>query len=178
MSRKCSYAAWKTHQFYLQITHQGRGKLPEFGKRNTCHHLGNGMFPLLSIWQGIHPRNWSEASHLIYKKHIVDVSPWIQRLLICSLLYDFQVVYVPSKNITVADALSHVSPRKGKESEENFIKLPIIIVNLEFLHPVNHLVDRWIHLLGLNPVSNSHSCWGRLQLKGTDGFLIAGINFH
>ena len=43
--------------FCLQITHQGRGKLPEFGKRNTCHHLRNGTFPLLSIRQGIHPRN-------------------------------------------------------------------------------------------------------------------------
>ena len=37
-------------------------KLPEFGKRNTCHHLSNGIFPLLSIWKGIHPRNWLEAS--------------------------------------------------------------------------------------------------------------------
>ena len=66
----------------------------------------------------------------IYKKHIVDVSPWIQRLIICSLPYDFQVVYVPGRNIPVADALSCVSPGKGKESEENFIELSIIVVNL------------------------------------------------
>ena len=67
----------------------------------------------------------------IYKKYIVDVSPWIQRLTIHSLPYNFQVVYVPGKNIPVADALSHVSPRKRKENEneKNFIKLPIIMVN-------------------------------------------------
>ena len=55
----------------------------------------------------------------IYKKYIVDVSPQTQRLIIHSLPYDFQVVYVPSKNIPVADALSDVSPGKGKDSEEN-----------------------------------------------------------
>ena len=66
----------------------------------------------------------------IYKKHIVDVSPWIQKLIICSLPYNFQVVYVPHKDIPVSDALSHISPGKGKENEKNFIKLPIIMVNL------------------------------------------------
>ena len=66
----------------------------------------------------------------IYKKHIVDVSPWIQRLIICSLPYNFQVVYVPGRNMPVSDALSHVSTGKGKESEENFIHLLIIMVNL------------------------------------------------
>ena len=39
-------------------------------------------------------------------------------------------MYVPSRNIPVADALSHLSPGKGKEREENFITLPIIVVNL------------------------------------------------
>ena len=51
----------------------------------------------------------------IYKKCIVDVSPQIQRLIIHSLQYNFQAVYVPSRNIPVADALSCVSPGKGKE---------------------------------------------------------------
>ena len=46
----------------------------------------------------------------IYKKHIVDVSPQIQRLIICSLPYNFQVVYVCGRNIPAAYALSHVSP--------------------------------------------------------------------
>ena len=54
----------------------------------------------------------------IYKKHIVDVSPQIQRLIICSLPYNFQVVYVSGKNIPVVDALSCVSPGKGKEREK------------------------------------------------------------
>ena len=68
----------------------------------------------------------------ISKMHIVDVSPWIPRLIICSLPYNFQVVYIPGKNIPVADALSSVSPRKGKENEneKNFIKLLIIVVYL------------------------------------------------
>ena len=56
--------------------------------------------------------------------------PQIQRLIICSLPYNFQVVYVPGKNILVADALSHVSPGKGKGNEKNFIKLFIIMMNL------------------------------------------------
>ena len=53
----------------------------------------------------------------IYKRHIVAVSPQIQRLIFCSLPYDFEVVYVPGRNIPVADALSNFSPGKGKESE-------------------------------------------------------------
>ena len=66
----------------------------------------------------------------IYKKHVVDVSPQIQRPAIPLLPYNFQVVYVSSKNIPMADALSCVSPGKGKKNEKKFIKLPIIMGNL------------------------------------------------
>ena len=42
----------------------------------------------------------------IYQKHLVDVSPRIQRLIIRALPYNFHVVHVPGKLILMANALS------------------------------------------------------------------------
>ena len=47
----------------------------------------------------------------IYKKHMVDISPRVQRLIVRSFLYQpFTVVYKKGKDIPVADALSCVTP--------------------------------------------------------------------
>ena len=63
----------------------------------------------------------------IYKKHMVDISPRVQRLIVRSFPYlPFKVVYKKEKDIPVADALSHVTPM---DSEDN-IQLPIIAVNM------------------------------------------------
>ena len=67
----------------------------------------------------------------IYKKHMVDISPRVQRLIVRSFPYQpFNVIYKKGKDISVADALSRVTPM---DPEDN-IKLPIIAVNLITVH--------------------------------------------
>ena len=67
----------------------------------------------------------------IYKKHMVDISPRVQRLIVRSFPYQpFTVIYKKGKDIPVADALSRVTPM---DPEDN-IKLPIIAVNLITKH--------------------------------------------
>ena len=63
----------------------------------------------------------------IYKKHMVDISPRVQRLIVRSFPYlPFKVIYRKGTDIPVEDALSHVTPL---DPEDN-IHLPIIAVNM------------------------------------------------
>ena len=63
----------------------------------------------------------------IYKKHIIDISPRVQRLIVRSFPYlPFKVMHKKGIDIPVADALSYVTPM---DPEDN-IKLPIIAVNM------------------------------------------------
>ena len=63
----------------------------------------------------------------ISKKHMIDISPRVQRLTVRSFPYlPFKVVYKKWADIPVADALSQVTPM---DPEDN-IKLPIIAVNM------------------------------------------------
>ena len=63
----------------------------------------------------------------IYKKHMVDISPRVQRLIVRSFPYlPFKVVYKKGTDIPVTDALSMVTPM----DPENNIQLPIIAVNM------------------------------------------------
>ena len=64
----------------------------------------------------------------IYQKHLVDVSPRIQRLIMRALPYDFHIVYVPGKLLPMADALTRNLKFTSKE-EEDQISLPILAVN-------------------------------------------------
>ena len=67
----------------------------------------------------------------IYKKHMVDISPRAQRLIVRSFPYlPFHIVYKKGKDIPVADALSQVTPM---DPEDN-IQLPIEAVNLITAH--------------------------------------------
>ena len=62
----------------------------------------------------------------IYKKHMVDISSRVQRLIVRSFPYlPFKVIYRKGTDIPVADALSRVTPM---DPEDN-IQLPIIAVN-------------------------------------------------
>ena len=62
----------------------------------------------------------------IYKKHMIDISPRVQRLIVRSFPYlPFKVLYKKGTDIPVADALSRVTPM---DPEDN-IQLPIIAVN-------------------------------------------------
>ena len=63
----------------------------------------------------------------IYKKHMIAISPRVQRLIVRSFPYlPFKVVYKKGTDIPVADALSSVTPM----DPENNIQLPIIAVNM------------------------------------------------
>ena len=65
------------------------------------------------------------------QKHMVDINPRVQRLIVRSFPYlPFKVVYKKGKDIPVADALSHVTPM---DPEDN-IQLPIIAVNMITSH--------------------------------------------
>ena len=67
----------------------------------------------------------------IYKKHMVDISPRVQRLIVRSFPYlPFHVIYKKGKDIPVSDALSRVIPM---DPEDN-IQLPIIAVNMITTH--------------------------------------------
>ena len=63
----------------------------------------------------------------IYMKHMIDISPRVQRFIVRSFpCLPFNVVYKKGTNIPVADALSHVTPM---DPEDN-IQLPIIAVTM------------------------------------------------
>ena len=67
----------------------------------------------------------------IYHKHMVDINPRVQGLIIRSFPYlPFHVVYKKGKDISVTDALSQVTPM----DPENNIQLPIIAVNMITTH--------------------------------------------
>ena len=65
---------------------------------------------------------------LIYRKHMVEISPRIQMLVVRSFpIQPFDVRYRKGVEIPLADALSRVTPLP---MEEDGIQLPIIAVNL------------------------------------------------
>ena len=115
-----SRALTKTEQNYQNLEREALGTIWEmekfhyflYGKEFT---LETDQKPLVSI----------------YKKHMVDISPRVQKLIVRSFPYQrFNVVYKRGKDIPVADALSQVTPM---DPEDN-IKLPIIAVNLITAH--------------------------------------------
>ena len=55
----------------------------------------------------------------IYKKHMVDISPRVQRLIVRSFPYQpFNVIYKKGKDIPVADALSRVTPMDPEDQHK------------------------------------------------------------
>ena len=63
----------------------------------------------------------------IYKKHIIDISPRVQRLIVRSFPYQpFKMVYKKGAQIQVADVLSRITPMNPEDN----IQLPIIAVNM------------------------------------------------
>ena len=63
----------------------------------------------------------------IFKKHLCDVSPRIQRIAIRSWQYDFNTVWIQGKLKVIADALSRVSPQDVEPNIEK--EPPILAVN-------------------------------------------------
>ena len=63
----------------------------------------------------------------IFRKHMIDVSPRIQRIAIRAWQYDFIPEYLPGKQNVISDALSRVTPLEFQESDT---EKEILVVNL------------------------------------------------
>ena len=99
LERECLAMIWGMEKFHYFL----------YGKQFT---LKTKQKPLVSI----------------YKKHMVEISPRIQRLIVRSFPYQpFDIQYRRGKEIPLADALSRVTPTPV---EEDGIQLPIVAVNL------------------------------------------------
>ena len=99
LGRECLVMIWGMKKFHYFL----------YGKQFT---LETDQKPLVSI----------------YRKHMVEISPRIQRLIVRSFPYQsFDVQYRKGKEIPLADTLSRVTPTPV---EEDGIQLPIVAVNL------------------------------------------------
>ena len=65
---------------------------------------------------------------LIYQKHLLNVSPRIQRSIVHALPYNFHIAYVPGKQILMDNALLR-NLKISEDKEEDQISLPILAVN-------------------------------------------------
>ena len=99
LERECLATIWGMEKFHYFL----------YGKEFT---LETDQKPLVSI----------------YRKHMVEISPRIQRLIVRSFPYQpFDVQYKKGVEIPLADTLSRVTPTPV---EEDGIQLPIVTVNL------------------------------------------------
>ena len=91
----------------------------------------------------------------IYKKHMVDISPRVQRPIVRSFPYlPFKVVYRKGREIPVADALSHVTPM---DLEDNIQGFPCDKKNL-----LTDLHEFWPHKEMLSVESGLITCGNRI----------------
>ena len=96
-------------------------------ERVSCNHLGNGKFHYFLYGKEFPLETDQKLLVSIYKKHLVEISPRIQRLAVRSFPYQpFNMRYRKGVEIPLADALSRVTPMP---MEEDGIKPPIIAVN-------------------------------------------------
>ena len=92
LERECLVTIWSIEKFHYFL----------YGKEFT---LETDQKPLVSI----------------YRKHMVEISPRIQRLVVRSFPYQpFDVQYKKGVEIPLADALSRVTPTQWKRMEFNF----------------------------------------------------------
>ena len=71
------------------------------------HDMGHGKIPLLHLWKGVYLETDQKPLLSIYKKHVVEISPRIQRLVVRSFPYQpFNIQYRTGEEIPQADALS------------------------------------------------------------------------
>ena len=65
----------------------------------------------------------------IFKKHLVDVSPRVWRIAMCSWPYMFKMEWIPGKDNAIVEGLSRVSPTPVNLIKSE-IELPIHQVNI------------------------------------------------
>ena len=110
-----SRALTKTEQNYQNLEREALGTI--WGMEKFHNFLYGKKFTLET--------NQKPVS--IYKKHMIDISLWVQRLIVVSFPFlPFKVVYKKGVDIPVADALSRITSM----GPEDNIKLPIIAVNM------------------------------------------------
>ena len=56
----------------------------------------------------------------ISQKHLIDVSPRVQRLIVCALPYNFHIAYIPGKQILMANALLRNLKISEDKEEDQF----------------------------------------------------------
>ena len=111
-----SRALTKTEQYYQNLEQEALGTI--WGVEKFHYFLYGNEFTLETDQKPLVS---------IYKKHMIDISPRVQRLIVRSFSYlPFKVVYKKGTDIPVADALTCVTPM---DPEDN-IQLPIIAVNM------------------------------------------------
>ena len=111
-----SRALTKTEQNYQNLEREALGTI--WGMEKSHYFLYGKEFTL---------ETEQKPLVSIYKKHMIDTSPMVQRLIVRFSPYlPFKVVYKKGADIPVADALSRVTPM----GPEDNIKLPIIAVNM------------------------------------------------
>ena len=62
----------------------------------------------------------------IFRKHMIDVSPRIQRITVCAWQYEFEPQHLPGRNNVISDALSRVTPLEFQDSNA---EKDILVVN-------------------------------------------------
>ena len=62
-----------------------------------------------------------------FKKHLIDVSPRIQRIAIRAQQYDFDVKWIAGKTNVISDSLSRVTPMEISHQKD--LPLPVLAVN-------------------------------------------------
>ena len=62
----------------------------------------------------------------IFRKHMIDVSPRIQRITIRAWQYEFEPQHIPDRNNVISDALSRVTPL---EFQDSYAEKDILAVN-------------------------------------------------
>ena len=91
----------------FQGTYKDWAKLPESGMRGIRNNMGNGKVPYFLYSKEFTLETDQKPLVSIYKKHMVDISPRVQRLIVSSFPYlPFKVIHKKGTDIPVADALS------------------------------------------------------------------------
>ena len=98
LERECMAAVWGIEKFHYFL----------YGKHFI---LQTDQKPLVSIFQ----------------KHIIDVSPRIQRIAICAWQYQFEPQYISGKMNVIADALLRVTPL---DFEDHDVDREVLAVNV------------------------------------------------
>ena len=98
LERECIVAVWGMEKFHYFL----------YGKHFT---LQTDQKPLVSI----------------FRKHMIDVSPRIQRIPICAWQYQFKPQYISGKMNVIADALLRVTPL---DFEDHNVDKEVLAVNV------------------------------------------------